>query len=112
MGPKVAGEWLTKFDTFDNLLAHTNELPKGKRKENLLASRDQIKVSRRLVRLDSEVPIGIDWLRASGTIRSGGAAELFSEFGFHGLTNQMRALAKTDGRSSRIATRRSPRRSD
>jgi DNA polymerase I len=97
IGPKVACEWLTKFDTLDNLLAHTDELPKGKRKENLLASRDQIKISRRLVRLDSEVPVSIDWASArAGQYDPVGAAELFTEFGFHGLTNQMRALAKTD----------------
>ena len=51
VGPKVAGEWLAKYDTLDNLLAHADELPKGKRKENLLASRDQIPISRRLARL-------------------------------------------------------------
>ena len=97
VGPKVAGEWLTKFDTLDNLLAHTEELPKGKRKENLLASRDQIKISRRLVRLDSEVPITVAWQGGrAGHFDPAGAAELFSEFGFHGLTNQMRALAKAD----------------
>jgi DNA polymerase-1 len=97
VGPKVAGEWLTKFDTLDNLLAHADELPKGKRKENLLASCDQIPISRRLVRLDSEVPIGIDWQSGrAGQFDPTGAAELFSEFGFHGLTNQMRALAKTE----------------
>ncbi len=97
IGPKVASEWLTKFDTLDNLLVHVDELPKGKRKENLLASQEQIKISRRLVRLDSEVPVSIDWESAkAGQYDPAGAAELFNEFGFHGLTNQMRALAKTD----------------
>ena len=60
VGPKVAGEWLDKFDTLDNLLAHADELPKGKRKENLLACRDQIAISRRLVRLHSEVPMSLE----------------------------------------------------
>ena len=97
VGPKVAGEWLAKFDTLDNLLAHTDELPKGKRKENLLASLDQIKISRLLVRLDSEVPISVDWQAGlAGQFDPAGAAEFFSEFGFHGLTNQMRSLAKVD----------------
>jgi DNA polymerase-1 len=97
IGPKVAGEWLAKFDTLDNLLAHAEELPKGKRKENLLAGRDQITISRRLVRLDSEMPITVDWQGAqAGKFDPAGAAELFAEFGFHGLTSQMRSLAKAD----------------
>src|SRR5262249_5965616 len=28
VGPKVAGEWLGKYDTLDNLLEHADELPK------------------------------------------------------------------------------------
>ena len=40
VGPKVAKEWLGKFGTLDNLLDHVDELPKGKRKENLLAAHE------------------------------------------------------------------------
>ncbi len=48
-----------------------------------------------LVRLDSEVPISIDWEAAkAGQYDPAGAAELFTEFGFHGLTNQMRGIGK------------------
>lgn len=97
VGPKVAGEWLSKYGTLDNLLAHADELPKGKRKENLLASRDQIVVTRRLVRLHSEVPISVRWNSSqAGHFDPAGAAELFAEFGFHSLTNQMRQRARKD----------------
>lgn len=97
VGPKVAGEWLAKYGTLDNLLEHAQELPKGKRKENLLASRDQLPVSRRLARLHSEVPIEIDWPAArTGRFDPAGAAELFAEFGFHALTSQMRERVKAD----------------
>ena len=37
IGPKIAGEYLQKYDTLDELLAHADELPKGKRKDNLIA---------------------------------------------------------------------------
>ncbi|HEY2882595.1 MAG TPA: DNA polymerase, partial [Pirellulales bacterium] len=97
VGPKVAKEWLGRFGTLDNLLAHADELPKGKRKENLLASREQLKVTRRLVRLHCEVPISINWDRArAGRFDPAGAAEFFAEFGFHALTTQMRARTKSD----------------
>ncbi len=114
VGPKVASEWLAKFDTLDNLLAHADELPKGKRKENLLASREQI---------HSQPPAGaaairkcrlrIDWEAAqAGQFDPAGAAELFAEFGFHRLTNQMRCIGEDRcADNSRIATRRLPRRS-
>src|SRR5207244_1830600 len=69
--------------------------PKGKKRDNLAASRDQIALSRRLVRLHSEVPITIDWHAASaGHFDPAFAAELFAEFGFHTLTSQMRQRAK------------------
>jgi DNA polymerase-1 len=97
VGPKVAGEWLAKFDTLENLLARADELPKGKRKENLLATRDQIVISRQLVKLDSEVPVPINWDRGrAGGYNPAAAADLFAEFGFHSLTNVMREKSKAD----------------
>jgi DNA polymerase I len=96
VGPKVAGEWLNKYDTIDNLLTHVDELPKGKRKENLLAGREQIPISKQLARLDVNVPVEIDWNRSrAGNFDPAGAADLFAEFGFHTLTNQMRERVKT-----------------
>ena len=97
IGPKTASEWLSKYETLDNLLVHANELPKGKKKDNLLGSREQIALSRRLVRLHSEVPITVPWESArAGHFDPAGAADLFAEFGFHTLTNQMRGRANVD----------------
>ncbi len=97
VGPKVAGEWLAKFGTLENLLERANELPKGKRKENLLSTREQIFISRQLARLDSEVPVAINWDRGrAGKYDPVGAAELFAELGFHTLTNLMRDRSKSD----------------
>lgn len=95
VGPKVASEWLTKYETIDNLLARADELPKGKRKDNLLAGREQIPISKQLARLDVNVPVVVDWNRSrAGNFDPAGAAELFTEFGFHTLTNQMRERVK------------------
>ena len=98
VGPKVAGEWLGKFGTLENLLAHADELPKGKRKENLLASARSD--CRQLAGWCGCIPkcrfrsIGTD--AKAGHFDPAGAAELFAEFGFHTLTNQMRERAKGD----------------
>ncbi len=97
VGPKVAGQWLKEFDTLENLLAHADELPKGKRKDNLIASREQIPISRQLARLETHAPISLDWNDAiTGSFDPAGAAELFAEFGFHSLTNQMRERARAE----------------
>ena len=49
------------------------------------------------MRLHSEVPISINWDHAqAGQFDPAGAAELFAEFGFHALTNQMRDRSKGD----------------
>ena len=114
-GPKVAGEWLGKFGTLDNLLAHADELPKGKRKENLLAGRDQIagQPPTGAARFGSADYRSIGNARMPGSFDPAGAAEFFAEFGFHALTNQMRdRWRRPMRRHSRIATKRLPRRSD
>jgi DNA polymerase I len=97
VGPKVAAEWLGKYWTLENLLAHIDELPKGKRRENLKAGREQAFISRQLARLETQVPVKLDWSDAiTGSFDPAGAAELFAEFGFHSLTNEMRKRASAE----------------
>ncbi len=94
IGPKLARELLQKFGTLDNLLEHVDEVAGQKRKENLTTHREQALLSRRLVRLDSDTPVAIDWAR--GRPRQydpARVADLFAEFGFHALTEKMRAQA-------------------
>ncbi len=67
-------------------------MPKGKRKDNLIASREQALLSRELVRLDRHVPVAIDWqaARVEGVNRPA-LAELFGEFGFRTLHEKFSA---------------------
>ncbi len=84
IGPKIARELLEQYETLDNLLAHAEELPKGKRKDNLLAGREQALVSRELCKLDRRVPIEIDWNAGqTGKHHDQELFNLFAEFGFH-----------------------------
>ena len=48
VGPKTAIKLLTKYDTLDNVLAHTDEL-KGKQKENIEAFKDVAKLTKDLI---------------------------------------------------------------
>ncbi len=93
IGPKIASEYLQKYDTLDNLLDHADELPKGKRRDNLIQFRDQAILSRELVQLDRHVPIEIEWddARVSG-VNSAVLSSLFQELGFHSFAQKFAAL--------------------
>lgn len=94
VGPKVARDWLEKFGSLDALLAGAASLPAGKRKENLLAGREQALVSRRLVELDRHVPLAIDWQagRTDPPDRRG-LSNLFAHYGFRSLAQKFAAPA-------------------
>ncbi|MDZ4819115.1 MAG: DNA polymerase I [Planctomycetota bacterium] len=91
IGPKGAKELLQKYDTLDNLYEHVGEIT-GKKQQNLIANREQAMMSRRLVRLDSYVPVAIPWeVGCCGQVDAAAALDLFTEFGFHSLSDKMRA---------------------
>ncbi|MBX3245884.1 MAG: DNA polymerase I [Myxococcales bacterium] len=56
VGPKTAIQLLERYGDLDGVLAHAEE-QKGKLKERLLAHADDARLSRELVRLDTEVPL-------------------------------------------------------
>ncbi len=78
----------------EGVYQHIGELS-GKRKENLINFREQAFASRKLVRLDSYVPIEIPWDEGCCTgFDAEAAMELFAELGFHSLTDKMRSQIK------------------
>ena len=60
VGPKTAMEWIQKYGSVDNLLAHADEIT-GKRGDNLRKSKEIIHLSKRLVTIDCDVPVKIDY---------------------------------------------------
>lgn len=56
VGPKTAVKWLKTYRSLDSIIAHANEIP-GKVGENLLASLDQLPLSRELVTVRCDVPL-------------------------------------------------------
>ena len=89
IGIKTAAKLLQEFGTLENILANIDRISGAKRQENLRNSGAIIEQARRLVRLDSAVPIELDWdawrLREMDVSRLG---QLFQEWGFHSLANQ------------------------
>ena len=93
IGPKFARDLLEKYQTLDAVLERAEEVSGQKRRENLIAYRDQALLSRELARLDCRVPVAIDWKlgRLDGSDRSR-AMELFQELGFRSLADKLALL--------------------
>lgn len=93
IGPKLARQLLEQFDTLDEVLDHADEVSGKKRKENLKNYRDQALLSRKLVRLDDQVPLEIDW--HAGRVEPPDCERLlplFAELGFNSLAARVEAL--------------------
>lgn len=96
VGPYVARQWLQKYGTLENLVAHANELPPGKRRENLLKFHEQALLSRQLVRLRTDVPLQWDWPHwRLGQYKVDRLKQLCRDFGFRQLARRLLALAGT-----------------
>ncbi|MEE8450872.1 MAG: DNA polymerase I, partial [Thermoguttaceae bacterium] len=102
IGPKFAQQLLEKFGTLDDVLDaalnRADEISGAKRKENLVKYRDQAELSRKLVRLDVETPVEIDWPGGEvGEIHRTAAQALFREFGFRNMGERLDALQEMSG---------------
>jgi DNA polymerase-1 len=93
IGIKTAAKLLQEYGTLENILAHVAEIAGAKRQENLrAAAAEDIPRTRRLVRLDTHVPIPLDW--DSWKLRDVDGEKLqalFQEWGFHSMLNHVRA---------------------
>jgi DNA polymerase-1 len=96
IGLITGAKLLQEFGTLDNLLANVDKVKGAKKQEALRASVEKVDVSRRLVRLATDVPLTLDWegwkLRPMDTER---LLALCREWGFNNLAGQIRALAKS-----------------
>jgi DNA polymerase I len=106
VGEKTAAKLLQEYQTLDNLVAHVDEIKQAKLKENLkkaIATGD-LEKSRRLVRLDVNMPLAMDWdgwrLRDWDGPR---LLELLTGFGFRSFSSQVRATLKTTGAAKNTA---------
>lgn len=96
IGPKTAAKLIKKYGSAAAVLDHADELT-PKQRENVLAFRDQIDVTRELVTLRSDVPITLD-LDAT-TVESidwNAAVPIFKSLGFRKLTTQLPGVSADD----------------
>ncbi|HEX3655814.1 MAG TPA: DNA polymerase I [Pirellulales bacterium] len=91
IGPKLARDLLVKYGTLEEVLAHANELSGERRRQNLIEGRESVLVSRKLVRLDNDVPMTIPWQAAKvGPVNPSAMLALCGQFGFHRFAEQFR----------------------
>ncbi len=109
VGEKTAAKLLQQYETLDNLVAHVEEIKQAKLKENLKHAIESgnLEKSRRLVRLDVDVPLEIDW---EGWRRRAWDAprllSLFEGFGFRSYAAKVRTGMQTNGARTRPSRRR------
>jgi DNA polymerase-1 len=97
VGPKKATALLQQFGTLENVLAHADQAPGAKLRENLKTFADQARLSRELVTLRRDLPLAVDWDAARiGQWDVGRLQELFRQYGFRRFADEVRALGQSD----------------
>lgn len=97
IGPKVAGELLAKHKTLEGVIEGAAG-QKGKRFENIRNYADAAYTSRKLVELQADVPVELDWEGARlGGVDPNRLRRLFQYWNFRSLMNKVDELAETFG---------------
>ncbi len=107
LGPGFAKKLLEQHGSLDAAVEARGEGLGPKRRQAFNDNVELAQLSRRLVRLEPNVPVPIDWQggRVAG-VDAGALADLFREFNFRALTQK---AVQLQGRVSEPAAKRSPR---
>ena len=94
VGPKKASALLNQFGTLEDVLAHADEAPGKKLRENLKTYAEQARISRQLVELNTQLDFKLDWEDArAGQLDVEKLTELFRECGFRRFIDEIREFA-------------------
>jgi DNA polymerase-1 len=101
VGPKKASALLQQFGTLDHVLAHADEAPGAKLRENLKTYADQARMSRELVTLRRDLPLTVDWTFAHvGRHDTDRLVQLFRQLGFGRFQSEVKSLPGGIARTS------------
>ena len=93
IGPKIAKELLETYGDLQSILDNAENVKGAKRQQNLKEGREAALLSQKLVRLDRNMSIEIDWQAAKvGEYDHERLAQLFADFGFRSLADRAAAL--------------------
>jgi DNA polymerase-1 len=90
IGEKTAIELIRSFGSIENLLAHLEQVPKKRLRENLMAYGEQARLSRQLATIDTNVPIDCsleESVLSSPNVKS--LREIFKELEFNKLLKEL-----------------------
>lgn len=97
IGPKTAAKLIQEFGSLDGVLQNLDSI-KGKRRENLEASKEVLALSRELVTLKKDADIDLAWEAAHVTnIDLTRLLPLFKQLGFRRYQDEVRKLAERLG---------------
>ncbi len=97
IGDKTALELIKKWGSLETVLANVNHISGKKRQENLRLFTDQARLSQKLLKLYSDIPIQFDVNACKlNTEENKKLKKLFKTFGFNTLLTDMVATAKTE----------------
>lgn len=89
VGEKTAAKLITQFGSIDNMLAHTDEI-KGKLREKVEGAVNDIRMSRFLATIRTDVPIALDLEKMKMTSPDDERlAKIFQELEFRALTDKI-----------------------
>jgi DNA polymerase-1 len=90
IGLKTAVALLQEFDTIEGIMANIDKVSGAKRKQNLLDHVETVKQGRRLIKLETELPLALDWdaLKSDGYSAKALKA-LCVECGFHRFAEEL-----------------------
>ncbi len=95
VGPKTALGWIQKYGSLENLYEHIDEI-KGKRGDNLRKFKDQAELSKKLVTIDCNVPVDVDYDNFKlSKYNEAKLKEIFIELGFNRLLMQLGMTAES-----------------
>ncbi|MEN1680627.1 MAG: DNA polymerase I [Planctomycetota bacterium] len=93
IGPKTATTLLNDVGDLEAVLAAPERAKGAKTQKNLREHADQARLSQRLVRLNDQTPVDIDWSAAEvGGLDEDRVRELFADFGFRSLADRLPRL--------------------
>ena len=103
IGEKSAIKLVGQFGTVENLLEHTDQL-KGKQRENIEASHDQILLAKRLATIDLNVPVEFNpQALAMEAPDVEMLAALYRELGFRSFLNEIQLNPFSEAKSHHVA---------
>ncbi len=96
IGPKTAAKLILEFGTLENLYDQAESLKKSKMKDNLIANREQAFLSRRLIRLKSDIETPDIQAYTVKEPDKEKLAEIYTVLGFNSMVSETKTLESLD----------------